>query len=48
MNAEAEQDPSMYCSEWFVAVCSVPYEKAVQNISSTGDAKRWPMEQICM
>ena len=47
MEEEAQQDLSMYCSEWFVAVCAVSYEKATDNVTDTGKAKDWPMEHTC-
>ena len=47
MIEEAEQDKTMYCSEWFVAVCSVAYEKAIDNVTHVGKALDWPMEHTC-
>ena len=47
MEKEAEQDPSMWCSEWFAAVCAVKHERAVQNLSDISNAQNWEIEEMC-
>ena len=47
MEKEAEQDPSMWCDEWFAAVCAVKHEREVQNITNVSNEKNWEIEQYC-
>ena len=47
MEKEAEQDPSMWCDEWFAAVCAVKHEREVQNITNISNEKNWEIEQYC-
>ncbi len=48
MEKEAEADPSMWCDEWFAAVCAVAHEKRVENVTSTSKALGWSHERMCM
>ena len=47
MEKEAEQDPSMWCDEWFVTVCAVKHEREVQNLTDISNEKNWEIEQMC-
>ena len=48
MEKEAEQDPSMWCDEWFAAVCAIQHEKRVQNVTDYSKKEGWSMERMCM
>ena len=48
MEKEAEQDPSMWCDEWFAPVCAIQHEKRVQNVTDYSKKEGWSMERMCM
>lgn len=47
MEKEAEQDPSMWCDEWFAAVCAVTHEREVENVTEYSRERHWDSDQMC-